>query len=1050
MKNFSSQKIFVHQTNCSKLKKHNKLGYYTIIIICCLLLNLKSNAQSYSISTAGTIPDSSAMLDIISSNKGLLIPRVELLSVTDSATIPHPEISLQVYNKKASMTGGGIGFWYWDGTKWIRNTPGLGADSLVIGSGTSSHLYNLQVTGTAGVTSSLTTPLIVGGSGAGSTITYKTTTGSGTTDAHIFKVGTNGATEAMRILNNGRIGIGTASPNEFVEINGGNVRINNTNGGEGIRFRSTSGTGNKTALYFVNNAGTEKWRMIQDMSANGTDDLRFTSNNNSTNVLALLQSGNVGIGTTTPASKLDVEGGISIGATYSGTTAAPTNGAIVEGDVGIGTATPDLHGNWGSTHRLLTVATATASKHAVIQLLGGSGAAGSINFGNQTIRHSAVGSIDGSHLGFYTNNSNSGTTLAERMRITSTGNIGIGTSSPASKFDVEGGVSIGATYSGTTAAPTNGAIIEGNVGIGTSSPAVILHSAINSSQTTYSSASASDIGLAIQNTNSTANNFGLISFLNSGNGGQVHVGAIYLGSSGSAGGKLFFSTRPAAGLVTERMRIDENGNVGIGTTSPGTKLEVAGQVKITGGSPGSGKVLTSDAVGLATWADGAANSTITNDASTNATMYPVWVTANTGSLPLKVSSTKLSFNPSTGKLTATGDATINTLTIGTAGVSTNTAIGYQVLNSTPSGTGNVALGYQSLYTNTTGERNTATGYKVLYSNTTGTYNSAGGSEAMYLNTSGTDNVAMGYLALYNNTTGTQNTAIGSYALRYQQAGIRNMGIGSKALEGSSTPSNNTGNDNVAIGEESLWSNTSGSNNAALGNASLILNTTGSNNTAIGHRTGYTNTTGSNNTFLGYYSDVNASNYSNSTAIGNAATATASNYVRIGNSSVATIGGQVSWTTISDGRFKTNISDTDIKGLDFIMKLRPVSYNLNTRQYEEFITKNMPDSIKEKHFERMDFTKSSALRHNGFIAQEVELAAQASNYEFTGLHKPETDDDNYGLAYSEFVVPLIKAMQEQQQLILSMQQDLTTKKTTITALQNQLDQLAQKVQQLENK
>jgi len=43
------------------------------------------------------------------------------------------------------------------------------------------------------------------------------------------------------------------------------------------------------------------------------------------------------------------------------------------------------------------------------------------------------------------------------------------------------------------------------------------------------------------------------------------------------------------------------GNVGIGTTAPGAALHVAGQVKITGGTPGSGKVLTSDANGLATW-----------------------------------------------------------------------------------------------------------------------------------------------------------------------------------------------------------------------------------------------------------------------------------------------------------------------------------------------------------------------------------------------------------------------------------------------------------------
>ncbi|MBK8144442.1 MAG: tail fiber domain-containing protein [Bacteroidetes bacterium] len=56
----------------------------------------------------------------------------------------------------------------------------------------------------------------------------------------------------------------------------------------------------------------------------------------------------------------------------------------------------------------------------------------------------------------------------------------------------------------------------------------------------------------------------------------------------------------------ELMRIQGNGNVGIGTASPVAKLDVAGQIKISGGSPGAGKVLTSDAAGLATWATPAA------------------------------------------------------------------------------------------------------------------------------------------------------------------------------------------------------------------------------------------------------------------------------------------------------------------------------------------------------------------------------------------------------------------------------------------------------------
>lgn len=48
-------------------------------------------------------------------------------------------------------------------------------------------------------------------------------------------------------------------------------------------------------------------------------------------------------------------------------------------------------------------------------------------------------------------------------------------------------------------------------------------------------------------------------------------------------------------------KIGFDGNVGIGTQNPGAKLEVAGQVKITGGTPGAGKVLTSDISGLASW-----------------------------------------------------------------------------------------------------------------------------------------------------------------------------------------------------------------------------------------------------------------------------------------------------------------------------------------------------------------------------------------------------------------------------------------------------------------
>jgi hypothetical protein len=80
-------------------------------------------AQNVGINATGAAPDKSSILDISSPNKGLLIPRISLISTTDITTIASPTISLLVYNTNASISGAGAngaGFYYWNGSNWIN------------------------------------------------------------------------------------------------------------------------------------------------------------------------------------------------------------------------------------------------------------------------------------------------------------------------------------------------------------------------------------------------------------------------------------------------------------------------------------------------------------------------------------------------------------------------------------------------------------------------------------------------------------------------------------------------------------------------------------------------------------------------------------------------------------------------------------------------------------------------------------------------------------------------------------------------------------------
>jgi trimeric autotransporter adhesin len=307
----------------------------------------------------------------------------------------------------------------------------------------------------------------------------------------------------------------------------------------------------------------------------------------------------------------------------------------------------------------------------------------------------------------------------------------------------------------------------------------------------------------------------------------------------------------------------------------------------------------------------------------------------------------------------------------------NIAFGLNSMSSVTTGHSNSAIGGSSLNLNTTGSNNTAIGYTSLPANTTGLGNTAVGSLALHSNITAGDNTAVGADALYLNTTGQLNTALGSFA----------------------SYSNNTGSYNVAIGQASLSNNVSGSDNISLGvNA------------------------GPCNSYTNLYNTI---------TLGNNTCNQNSNYAILSTPTTVWNGGHVTWSTYSDGRIKRNIKE-DVPGITFIMKLRPVTYN-RSLQDETNITGSDTRDYPTKH----DVEK---IRFTGFVAQDVEKAAQESNFDFSGITKPKTSTDLYSLSYESFVVPLVKAVQEQQAIIEKQQQKIDDLETRLQAIEKMINKL----------
>jgi hypothetical protein len=348
----------------------------------------------------------------------------------------------------------------------------------------------------------------------------------------------------------------------------------------------------------------------------------------------------------------------------------------------------------------------------------------------------------------------------------------------------------------------------------------------------------------------------------------------------------------------------------------------------------------------------------------------------------------------------------------------NTAIGNYALGQNTSGRDNVAIGASALSKNQTSHHNIAVGAYALFSQISNNgSNTATGAYSLYSNTTGFYNTAYGYSAMHYNISGSYNTAAGSYALNYNTNGALNTAIGYNALYA------DTGYCNTANGEGALgFFRFEGSYNTAIGTEAGT--NAGDNNTAFGYESGNTFTSylaslggGDAINILGIGMSVIGSTIDiesdfNTTVLGSLATSAADNEVMLGNTSVTSVKAAGNFIIYSDGRFKKNINE-NVPGLSFIKLLKPVTYNYDIHALNEHVNSVKLKNIISKAGNGMQkaIAEKEKKIYTGFIAQDIETITDKLHYNFSGLYKPQNSKDAYGLSYADFVVPLVKAVQE---------------------------------------
>jgi len=213
--------------------------------------------------------------------------------------------------------------------------------------------------------------------------------------------------------------------------------------------------------------------------------------------------------------------------------------------------------------------------------------------------------------------------------------------------------------------------------------------------------------------------------------------------------------------------------------------------------------------------------------------------------------------------------------------------------------------------------------------------------------------------------------------------------------------------NLAIGATALDALTNGDYNVAVGYDALSATTAGLKNTAVGYGAGYEITTGDNNLVIG-------NNAGRSTGNGGLGEITAAdNIISLGNNTHTSSVIKVAWTVTSDKRDKTDFKNIPY-GLDFLNKLNPLSYKFR-------VDRNSKETSGPERY--------------GFLAQEI-LELEGENPVIIN------NDDKENLKYnqSSLIPVLVKAVQQQQEMIDSQNKTIESLNKTIEAQNKRLEKI----------